>query len=38
MLASKTQGNLTPSEQKLLTTALENLRPLFQAASVANEP
>ena len=32
MLASKTCGNLTTSEQKLLTTALDNLRPLFQAA------
>lgn len=32
MLASKTRGNLTPSEQKLLTTALDNLHPLFQAA------
>lgn len=37
MLASKTQGNLTPSEQKLLTTALENLRPLYQAARAAND-
>ena len=32
MLASKTRGNLAPSEQKLLATALDNLRPLFQAA------
>ncbi len=32
MLASKTRGNLTPSEEKLLATALDNLRPLFQAA------
>ena len=32
MLASKTRGNLSPSEQKLLATALDNLRPLFQAA------
>ena len=32
MLASKTRGNLTPSESKLLHTALENLRPLYQAA------
>jgi len=37
MLASKTQGNLAPSEQKLLTTALANLRPLFQSARAANE-
>ncbi len=32
MLASKTRGNLTPSESKLLHTALENLRPLYHAA------
>jgi hypothetical protein len=32
MLTSKTSGNLTSSEQKLLTTALDNLRPLFEAA------
>lgn len=32
MLASKTRGNLTDSESKLLHTALDNLRPLFQAA------
>jgi hypothetical protein len=32
MLASKTQGNLTGSEAKLLDTALDNLRPLFEAA------
>lgn len=32
MLASKTAGNLTDSEAKLLRTALENLRPLYQAA------
>ncbi len=37
MLVSKTQGNLTPSEQKLLTTALDNLRPLFQTACAAND-
>jgi len=33
MLATKTSGNLTPGEQKLLRTALENLRPLFQNAA-----
>jgi hypothetical protein len=32
MLASKTRGNLTTSESKLLTTALQNLKPLYQAA------
>jgi hypothetical protein len=32
MLASKTRGNLTGSEEKLLATALDNLRPLFLAA------
>jgi hypothetical protein len=32
MLASKTRGNLTASESKLLTTALQNLKPLYQAA------
>ena len=33
MLASKTRGNLTTSEAKLLTTALQNLKPLYQAAA-----
>jgi len=33
MLASKTYGNLTLSEEKLLLTALDNLRPLFDAAA-----
>lgn len=32
MLVGKTRGNLTPTEDKLLATALDNLRPLFQAA------
>lgn len=32
MLASKTRGNLTASEAKLLTTALQNLKPLYQSA------
>jgi Domain of unknown function (DUF1844) len=32
MLASKTDGNLTETEEKLLKTALNNLRPLYQAA------
>lgn len=30
MLASKTRGNLTASEDKLLSTAIQNLRPLFE--------
>ena len=33
MLASKTRGNLTDSESKLLTTALQNLKPLYQSAA-----
>lgn len=33
MLASKTRGNLTASEEKLLATALQNLKPLYQSAS-----
>lgn len=33
MLASKTEGNLTESEEKLLAMALKNLKPLYQAAS-----
>lgn len=32
MLASKTRGNLTASESKLLATALQNLKPLYQSA------
>ena len=32
MLAAKTRGNLTTAEAKLLATALDNLRPLFQSA------
>ncbi len=32
MLASKTRGNLTDSETKLLDTALSNLKPLYQSA------
>jgi Domain of unknown function (DUF1844) len=37
MLASKTRGNLTDSEMKLLATALDNLRPLFEAALASTE-
>ena len=32
MLAFKTRGNLTASEEKLLATALQNLKPLYQSA------
>jgi len=32
MLTSKTRGNLAPSESKLLSMALKNLVPLYQAA------
>ncbi len=35
MLASKTRGNLTASELKLITTALQNLKPLYQSAFAA---
>lgn len=35
MLAAKTAGNLTETETKLLTMALQNLRPLFQSAQTA---
>jgi hypothetical protein len=33
MLADKTAGNLTETEEKLLTTALANLRPLYDKAA-----
>jgi hypothetical protein len=32
MISFKTLGNLTSPEEKLLATALDNLRPLYQAA------
>jgi hypothetical protein len=32
MLASKTRGNLTDSESKLLDAAIRNLQPLYQNA------
>jgi hypothetical protein len=32
MLVAKTRGNLTASEDKLLATALDNLRPLYHTA------
>ena len=35
MLSTKTRGNLTETETKLLTMALQNLRPLFQFAQTA---
>ncbi len=37
MIASKTVGNLTPTEEKLLATALNNLRPLYQTALASAE-
>jgi Domain of unknown function (DUF1844) len=33
MLEAKTQGNLTTAEAKLLTAALNNLRPLYEQAA-----
>lgn len=36
MLAAKTAGNLTETETKLLDTALNNLKPLYESA-LANE-
>ncbi len=33
MLASKTRGNLTASEAKLLATLLDNLTPLYENAA-----
>ncbi len=37
MLAGKTRGNLTPTEAKLLAMALQNLKPLYDAAA-KNDP
>ena len=37
MLASKTRGNLADSETKLLDTALNNLKPLYESALTAEE-
>lgn len=37
MLEAKTRGNLTISEAKLLATALDNLRPLFQSALASTD-
>ncbi|MFT4175370.1 MAG: DUF1844 domain-containing protein [Luteolibacter sp.] len=33
MLSAKTHGNLTENEEKLLVTALKNLRPLYEQAA-----
>jgi hypothetical protein len=33
MLASKTRGNLTASEAKLLNAAIQNLTPLYRSAA-----
>ena len=35
MLVAETDGNLTETETKLLTMALQNLRPLYQSAQAA---
>ncbi len=37
MLASKTRGNLTASESKLLVMAIQNLKPLYVAAADEEE-
>jgi hypothetical protein len=37
MLDTKTLGNLTANESKLLTTAIRNLKPLYQSALAADE-
>jgi hypothetical protein len=37
MLSTKTRGNLTETETKLLTMALQNLRPLFQSAQAGDK-
>lgn len=37
MLASKTRRNLTASETKLLDTAIDNLKPLYQSALAAEQ-
>ena len=37
MLASKTKGNLTSSEAKLLETALTNLKPIYDQAAGSSE-
>jgi hypothetical protein len=34
MLEDKTAGNLTAGERKLLRTALDNLRPLYQESAI----
>ncbi|NJM37481.1 MAG: DUF1844 domain-containing protein [Akkermansiaceae bacterium] len=36
MLVLKTDGNLTATEERLLKTALDNLRPLYQQAALAS--
>lgn len=37
MLTSKTRGNLTTSESKLLATLLDNLTPLYESAAAESE-
>lgn len=36
MLEAKTAGNLNQAEKKLLATALDNLRPLYQQAATTH--
>jgi hypothetical protein len=37
MLRVKTTGNLSQNEEKLLETALQNLRPLYQRAATTTD-
>jgi hypothetical protein len=37
MLAEKTSGNLSEDEERLLASALKNLRPLYDQAAVSQD-